>query len=114
MEYILFLITIQGPFVYLIWKLFSLSGKKNQELLKVMQDQQRHVANFLDTIRLSVEKISEDLYGSGKVNSRLFDIEKKISNLKKNLKDVELYTGLSTNYSSKEKDESSSKTRSFI
>ena len=111
MEYILFLITIQGPFLYFIWIMFSRYRKNNNEEVKILKEQNRNIANFLDTVRLSVEKMSEDLYGNGKVNSRMFEIEKKIHTLRKDLKEVELFTGLSSNYS---KEDSSTKDQNFI
>ena len=65
--------------------------------LQMLKNQNEHIANFMDTLRMSVEKISEDIYGNGKVNSRMFQIEKEIKELKSRFQQMEMYTGLSAN-----------------
>lgn len=97
MEYIIFLATIQLPFLYLIWKMTHNHILNLNKNLQVLKKQNEHIANFMDTLRMSVEKISEDLYGSGRVNSRMFQIEKEILELKDRLQQMETYTGLTTN-----------------
>lgn len=97
MEYIIFLVTIQLPFLYLIWKFFQKRNMEINNVLRNLKKQNEHIANFMDTLRMSVEKISEDLYGQGKVNARMFKIEKNIQDIKENLRQMELYTGLNTN-----------------
>ncbi len=59
-----------------------------------LKKQNEHIANFMDTLRMSVEKISEDVYGNGKVNSRMFYMEKELNELKTRIRQMELYTGL--------------------
>ena len=100
MDYIIFLITIQVPFLYLIWRLFQKNSLEGREELKSLRKQNEHIVNFMDTLKMSFEKMSEDIYGNGKVNSRLFEMEKNIKSLQKQFRDMELYTGLKTNTSS--------------
>ena len=96
MDYIIFMITIQAPFLYLIWRLFQKNSLETREELKSLRKQNEHIVNFMDTLKLSFEKMSEDIYGNGKVNSRLFEIEKNFKTLQKQFQDMELYTGLNT------------------
>ena len=109
MEYIIFLITIQIPFLYLIWKFFqqrNLEAGKNMRALKKQTD---YIANFMNTLKMTVEKISEDIYENGKINSRIFQIEKDIKDLKTSFRQMELYTGLRTSEKTFESLSSSSK-----
>lgn len=96
MEYIIFLATIQLPFLYLVWKLFQRHSSETINALRSLKIQQEHIANFMDTLKMSIERISEDIYGNGKVNSRMFQIEKEITDLKKCFNQMEIYTGLNT------------------
>ncbi|MDE0092135.1 MAG: hypothetical protein OXN83_02480 [Oligoflexia bacterium] len=96
MDYIIFMITIQAPFLYLIWRLFQKNSLETREELKNLRKQNEHIVNFMDTLKLSFEKMSEDIYGNGKVNSRLFEIEKNFKTLQKQFQDMELYTGVTT------------------
>ena len=96
MEYIIFLLTIQLPFLYLAWKIVQKNSSEITRSMRILKTQNEHIANFMDTLRLSVEKISEDIYGNGKVNARMFQIEKNIKELKKSFQQMELYTGLNT------------------
>lgn len=96
MEYIIFLSTIQLPFLYLIWKFTQKHTLKVNRNMKILKKQNEHIANFMDTLRMSVEKISEDIYGNGKVNSRMFEMENEIQELKKCFQQMEIYTGLNT------------------
>lgn len=102
MEYIIFLLTIQIPFLYLIWRMGQKQTSESSRNMRILKRQNEHIANFMDTLRLSVEKISEDLYGSGKVNSRMFQIEKEIKELKESFHQMEIYTGLNTKNSALE------------
>ena len=102
MDYIIFMATIQAPFLYLIWRLFQKNSLTIREELKGLKKQNEHIVNFMDTLKMSFEKMSEDIYGNGKVNSRLFEIEKQIKAFQKKLEDMELYTGLNTNSQSLE------------
>ena len=108
MEYIIFLLTIQAPFLYFMWKIFQHSGAETSRNMRNLKKQNEHIANFMDTLRMSVEKMSEDIYGNGKVNSRMFQIEKEIKELKKCFHQMELYTGLRTNNQTLEELSSSS------
>ena len=94
MEYIIFLLTIQVPFLYLIWRFFQKRDSSRQKHMLSLKKQNEHIANFMDTLRMSVEKISEDVYGNGKVNSRMFYMEKGLNELKTRIRQMELYTGL--------------------
>lgn len=96
MEYIVFLLTIQVPFLYLIWKFTQKHRAETNKVLRSLKTQNGHIASFMDTLRMSVEKISEDIYGQGKVNSQMFHIEKKIQDMKIRFHQLELYTGLNT------------------
>ena len=97
MAYIIFLLTIQAPFLYFIWKLFNRQSLKINRNLQILKKQNEHIANFMDTLRMSVEKISDDIYGKkGAVHSRLDEIEKEIRELKSRMRQMELYTGLNT------------------
>ena len=102
MDYIIFMATIQAPFLYLIWRLFQKNSLAVREELKNLRKQNEHIVNFMDTLKLSFEKMSEDIYGGGKVNSRIFEIEKKLKTMEKQFQDMELYTGLNTSSSSLE------------
>ena len=111
MEYIIFLLTIQCPFLYFIWKIAQKQSIETGKNLRVLKKQNEHIANFMDTLRMTIERISEDIYGSGKVNSRMFQIEKKIVELKKDFHQMEVYTGLNTGNSALE--DSSLKEKDF-
>lgn len=102
MDYIIFMASIQAPFLYLIWRLFQKNSLTTRKELKSLRKQNEHIVNFMDTLKLTFEKMSEDIYGTGKVNSRIFEIEKNLKSLKNQLKDMELYTGLNTSSSSLE------------
>ena len=102
MEYIIFLFTIQLPFVYLIWRLAQKQTSEVNRNMRILKQQNEHIANFMDTLRMSVEKISEDLYGNGKVNARMFQMEREIKELKKCFQQMEIYTGLNTRNSALE------------
>ena len=114
MEYIIFLLTIQIPFLYFIWKIFQKHSFEVKKDMQHLKKQNEHIANFMDTLRMSVEKMSEDIYGSGKVNSRIFQIEKEFEELKHCFRQMELYTGLNTNSGSLESSLSSLKNKDFI
>ena len=94
MDYLIFMITIQGPFLYLGWRLFQKQNTENKQLNRSLKKQNEHIANFMDTLKMSIERISEDLYGQGKINSRFFEIEKNYKQLKDKIYDMETYTGL--------------------
>ena len=53
----------------------------------------------MDTLKTSIERISEDIYGKGKINSRFFEIEKNYAQLKDKIYDMETYTGLNNSES---------------
>ena len=102
MEYIIFLITMQVPFLYMIWKMNQKHSSKINSNMRVLKKKHEYITNFMDTLRMSIEKISEDIYGSGKVNSRMFRIEKELQELKKGFREMEIYTGLQTHHNSTE------------
>ena len=94
MDYIIFMATIQSPFLYLIWRFFRIQNSENKNLIRALKQQNEHRAYFIDTLKMSIERISEDLYGKGKINSRFFEIEKNYTSLKNKINDMEVYTGL--------------------
>ena len=93
-QYIMFMITIQTPFLYLIWRLFQKEQQEQRLTLRKIKKQNEHITRFIDTLKMSLEKVSEDLYGSGTINTRFNELEKKTSNFQAKLEDMELYTGL--------------------
>ncbi len=80
----------------MIWKITQKQNLEVSRNIRVLKKQNEHIANFMDTLRMSIEKISEDIYGNGKVNARMFQTEKEIEDLKKNFKQIAVYTGLNT------------------
>lgn len=98
MAYIIFLLTIQAPFLYFIWKLFERQSLKLNRNLQILKKQAEHIANFMDTLRMSVEKISDDIYSKkGILPSKLEKMERELKEIKHRLQQVEVYTGLNTN-----------------
>ena len=95
MEYIMFMATIQAPFLYLIWRLFHKEQSEHRQALRNLKKQNEHISRFMETLKMSMEKVSEDLYGKGKINTRFQDLEKKVLHFESKLEDMELYTGLS-------------------
>ncbi len=114
MEYIIFLLTIQLPFLYFIWKIVQKSGFETRKNIRSLKKHNEHIAGFMDTLRVSIEKISEDVYGSGKVNSKMFQLEKDIKELKVNFRQMEIYTGLSANNESLESSLPGLKEKDFV
>ena len=102
MEYIIFMVTIQMPFLYVIWKMNQKRSSEINSNMRVLKKKHEHIANFMDTLRLSIEKISEDVYGKGKVNTRLFEAERELQELRKCFRQMEIYTGLQTHHSIEE------------
>jgi len=94
MEYIMFMVTIQFPFLYLIWRLFHKEQYEHKQTLKTLKKQNENITRFIDTLKMSLERVSEDLYGKGKINSRFEDLESKVLDFQSKLEDMELYTGL--------------------
>lgn len=98
MDYIIFFASIQIPFLYIIWKMLNNKSFKQQQNLQILQKQHAHIANFMDTLRLSIEKISEDIYGKdGFVNKTNWKkAEQEIKNIQAKIHELEIYTGVST------------------
>jgi len=67
---------------------------ENRKTLRTLKKQQEHVSHFIDTLKMSLERMSEDLYGAGKVNARFFKLEKNLKDIEEKLIDMEIYTGL--------------------
>lgn len=61
MEYIIFLITIQIPFLYFIWKLFKTHQNRTLANLRMLETRMGQIRNLVDALRLSMEKSSENL-----------------------------------------------------
>lgn len=94
MDYIIFMVSIQSPILYVLWRFFQKQNTENKKLVRSLKKQNEHIAHFMDTLKMSIERISEDIYGKGKINSRFFEIEKNYSSLKEKIYDMETYTGL--------------------
>ena len=91
MEYIIFLATIQLPFLYFIWKLFKTYQNRLLVNLRILETRIGQLRNLVETLRLSTEKASDDLEK---------DLEKiravyALTNVR--LKQLEKYTGLRPN-----------------
>ena len=86
--------TIQIPFLYLIWRLFHKEQFEHKQTLRTLKKQNEHISRFMDTLKMSLERISDDLYGKGKINSRFQELEGKVLTFQSKLEDMELYTGL--------------------
>ena len=93
MQYIIFLITIQLPFIYLFWKIFQIYQTKYNKILSNLVIQTKTTVNSVDMLRLSLEKSTENIY------SRLKDIEKKQGLIESRIFQLEKYTGLRSNSS---------------
>lgn len=102
MDYIIFMATIQLPFLYVIWKFFNQQLIRNEDSVNLLKKQNEHIARFMDTLKMSLERISEDLYGKGKINTRFFEIERNYKELQKKFSDMEFYTGLNSGEVKKE------------
>ena len=114
MDYIVFLITIQIPFLYFVWKIFQARAEESRKDFHLLKKRTESIANFMDTLRLSVEKISEDIYRGGQVNTKMREMDKTITNLKRSLAELELYTGVSNSASALEELSSDNKPRDFV
>ena len=91
MEYIIFLATIQLPFLYFIWKLFKTYQNRLLVNLRILETRIGQLRNLVETLRLSTEKAADDLEK---------DLEKiravyALTNVR--LKQLEKYTGLRPN-----------------
>ena len=61
MEYIIFLITIQVPFLYLIWKVFKTHQNRIHANLRMLETRMGQIRNLVEALRLSMEKSSDNL-----------------------------------------------------
>ena len=61
MEYIIFLITIQTPFLYFIWKVFKTDQKRTLANLRMLETRMGQIRNLVEALRLSMEKSSDDV-----------------------------------------------------
>ena len=61
MEYIIFLITIQTPFLYLIWKVFKTHQNRTHANLRMLETRMGQIRNLVEALRLSMEKSSDNL-----------------------------------------------------
>lgn len=61
MEYIIFLITIQIPFLYFIWKVFKTHQNRTHTNLRMLETRMGQIRNLVEALRLSTEKSSDDL-----------------------------------------------------
>ena len=113
MEYIIFMIAIQAPFLYLIWRLFNLEKAEYRKVIRNLKNQNENMTRVVDTLKMSLERISEDLYGKGKINSRFFNLERNLQEFKVKLEDMEIYTGLN-NTKTKFSPSSALKDKNFI
>ena len=61
MDYIIFLITIQAPFLYFIWKIFQTRQNRLLATLRALETRMGQARNLLEAQRLSLEKTGGDL-----------------------------------------------------
>ena len=61
MDYIIFLITIQAPFLYFIWKIFQTRQNRLLVVLRTLETRMGQTRNLLEALRLSLEKTAGDL-----------------------------------------------------
>ena len=61
----------------------------------MLKTQIEHTTKFMDTLAMSIEKMSQDIYRDGKVGSKIAYIEKEVDTMKNRFKQIEIYTGLS-------------------
>lgn len=88
MEYIIFLITIQAPFLYFIWKMFQTRQARLLVSLRMLETRMGQMRSLVEALRLSTEKAIDNLEK---------DVEKirgvhALINIR--LKQLEKYTGL--------------------
>ena len=85
MDYIIFLATIQIPFVYLVWRMFRSHGSRlerdSRERLRDMDSRQRRVSHLVDIFKMTLEKSQAELAA-------------RIENLEGRVTELEKYTGL--------------------
>lgn len=91
MQYIIFMLTIQLPFIYLVWKFFKNYESKSFQAVKTLSTQTRKTAAVMDMLRMSLEKSTEDVY------SRLKAVEGKPELIESRIYQLEKYTGLRSN-----------------
>ena len=114
MEYILFMTTIQAPILYLIWRLFQKEQAEHRQTLRNLKKQNESISRFMDTLKMSLERVSEDLYGRGKISVRFQGLEEKILHFQSKLEDMELYTGLNNTKAKEFSPSPTLKDKSFI
>ena len=94
MEYFIFLITIQLPFCYLVWKFFQGHETRTASNLRILNTQSERMTHMIDTLRLSIEKSADDLY------RRVKKMETEQKLIKSRIYQIEKYTGLRSNINS--------------
>ncbi|MGI9548627.1 MAG: hypothetical protein ACR2M7_01415 [Bdellovibrionales bacterium] len=88
MEYFIFLISIQFPFCYLIWKFFQMRSSRIARHIRTLNHQSERTIHLLETLRLSFEKSADDMY----IRMKKMEAEKEM--MKTRLQQLEKYTGL--------------------
>lgn len=88
MEFIVFLITIQLPFVYLVWRFFKSYESKVLKNLRISTAQNERMSHMIDTLRLSLEKSAEDIY------KKIGELKKEQDQQARRLNQLEEQTGL--------------------
>ena len=94
MDYIIFLVSIQLPFLYIVWKFYQKPFSKNQKKIQDLEKQNRNLASFVETLKMSIERISDNLSKGGKVDLKISQTEQELRQLQKNVRQLEIYTGL--------------------
>ena len=95
MDYIIFMLSIQLPFLYIVWKFYQKPFSKNQKEIQALKTQNRSLASFIETLKISIERISENISKGGKVDLKISNTEDEIKQLQKSIRQLEIYTGLS-------------------
>ena len=87
MDYIIFLATMQIPFLYIVWRMFRSQGERmesrTREKLRQMDERQKRISHMTDVFKMTLE------------TSRA-DAASQINNIQGRLRELEKYTGLRT------------------
>ena len=51
MEYIIFMIAIQAPFLYLIWRLFNIEKAEYRKAVRNLKNQNENMTRVVDTLK---------------------------------------------------------------
>ena len=88
MEYIIFLITIQVPFVYFMWRVFQNQQSRLLMNLRMLENRLKKTQNLIEALRVSAEKTSNQLERDLEKTRALYALSET------RLNQLEKYTGL--------------------